>query len=234
MNGPCQSCTTHAARRIRARAQVWINRATSGRSAAFPLGNSSLPSVASANRMVSNLVLALVLLTLKGVFWIVEQPAGSLLEEHPRWKELCRMVKVYRTHVWMSDYGAPSPKPSWLYSQMSWISEIRDFRSDDTRGRALEGSAVMSTKRTRADGTVAVTGGADLKASQAYTPAFGQAVVRLHARHQQAMVAAQTAREAAVGRAHVDVAAYMQAAGRDLWCDSSLPACVQFLLGPGA
>eukprot|EP00959_Pyramimonas_sp_CCMP1952_P433863 9085296-Pyramimonas_sp.AAC.2 len=37
------------------------------------------------------------------------------------------------------------------------------------------------TTETRVDGTVAVDGGRDLKGTQAYPPAFGDALVRLHA-----------------------------------------------------
>ena len=58
--------------------------------------------------MVSNLVLLLYLLHARGVWWVVEQPARSLLEEHPRWVEMAARFVVYRTHVWMSDYNAPS------------------------------------------------------------------------------------------------------------------------------
>lgn len=56
----------------------------------------------------------------------MEQPARSLMQEHPRWRDLCRRVRVFRTHVWMGDFGAETPKPSWLYSQMQWIEQIKD------------------------------------------------------------------------------------------------------------
>ena len=71
-----------------------------------PIGDISKKQVGEANKMVSNLVLLLYLLTARGAWWIVEQPARSLLEEHPRWAAMVKKIPVFRTHVWMSDFNA--------------------------------------------------------------------------------------------------------------------------------
>lgn len=51
---------------------------------------------------------------------VIEQPQNSLMQEHPRFQALIQWLKsrehpLRRTMVWMSAYGASSPKPTWLY-----------------------------------------------------------------------------------------------------------------------
>ena len=52
----------------------------------------------------------------RGLMFIVEQPKGSLLEHHPRWQQLARVVCVFRHYVAMSSFGSHSEKGTWLYS----------------------------------------------------------------------------------------------------------------------
>ena len=49
-------------------------------------------------------------------WWVLEQPAGSLFQEHVLFQELIRLVSVFRTHINMFDFGHAAPKPTWLYS----------------------------------------------------------------------------------------------------------------------
>eukprot|EP00969_Alexandrium_andersonii_P025110 1097310-Alexandrium_andersonii.AAC.1 len=99
---------------------TWINlnMGTSGRSDALPLGRIYHKSVAAANMMVSRIVLLLVILTAKDVWWITEQPRGSRLEKHPRWQWLVRWMlgngrRMYKYSFYMCDHGADTRKPSW-------------------------------------------------------------------------------------------------------------------------
>ncbi len=73
---------------------VPINVGTSGRSSYRPCGNWWYQATADANVMVSRMVLLLYLFTAKGVFWILEQPKGSLMEHHPRLKKFIRMIEM--------------------------------------------------------------------------------------------------------------------------------------------
>lgn len=97
------------------------NRGTSGRSKGKPLGRSFLPSVHAANVMVARVVILLMLCEAKKVWWCVEQPTNSLLEHHPAFQKLLhlRSVRVRRLSTAMGWFGAPTRKPSWIYSSAS-------------------------------------------------------------------------------------------------------------------
>ena len=67
--------------------------------------------------MVARVALLLMICEAKRVFYILEQPQGSLLQFHPRFQEFLGMVrKLFRISVQMKDFGAPSQKSTWLYS----------------------------------------------------------------------------------------------------------------------
>ena len=44
--------------------------------------------------MVSRLCLLLLIATARGIAWVIEQPASSLLRHHPRFLEVCQRVKA--------------------------------------------------------------------------------------------------------------------------------------------
>jgi hypothetical protein len=157
---------------------VMINVGTSGRSCTRPLGNAHYPSVKAANMMVSRLCLLLMLLSSRGIWWIVEQPRGSLLEHHPRFQELMTVITIYRHMIKMIDYNLPHEKPTWLYSNESFISDI------DQHVRPYTGPLPekATTKRYKdASGRECFTGGPGLKHSQHYTREFGEAVAAVFA-----------------------------------------------------
>jgi hypothetical protein len=67
---------------------VWMNRGTSKRSKSNPLGDSSVPSVDTTNRLTSRCVLLIMTAIARGATWLLEQPASSLLPHHPRVEQL--------------------------------------------------------------------------------------------------------------------------------------------------
>ena len=67
---------------------VYMNTGTSRRCKGRPLGAQSVRSVHNANVMVARMVLSLLLLHANGMFFLVEQPRGSLMEKHPSWQRL--------------------------------------------------------------------------------------------------------------------------------------------------
>jgi len=79
-----------------------MNLYTSGRSVARPLGNRSRANDA-ANMMVSRVVLLLWYCCSVGLCFIVEQPAGSLLEQHPRIQSLMKAKQLYKHKISMKD-----------------------------------------------------------------------------------------------------------------------------------
>ena len=60
----------------------------------------------------------------KCVWSIFEQPKGSLFEFHPRMQELFGTLSMHRKHIRMCNYGAPTEKPTWLYS--SFFAKIEN------------------------------------------------------------------------------------------------------------
>lgn len=50
------------------------------------------------------------------VWWILEQPCNSFMQELPAFKFFMKQVKTYRHSINMKNYGGPTLKPTWLYS----------------------------------------------------------------------------------------------------------------------
>ena len=75
--------------------------------------------------MVARCVLLILLAASRGIFWVLEQPRGSLLELHPAFEMLMQKVRVWRKALNMSNYGADSEKPTWLYSGQEFQAVIQ-------------------------------------------------------------------------------------------------------------
>jgi len=173
---------------------TWMNRATSGRSAVFPLGNKHVKSVAVANAMVSRQVLLLYSWTAAGHFWMLEQPCGSLLEYHPRLQQFLKEHKVYRTRVNLGDFGAASQKPVWLYSNFKFITKLNGYCMAFGSWKHNGAEPLVSIK-IKSNGQRAVIGKPGvLKASQAYPKGFGEAVAQLYDDHVSEIMAYARAR----------------------------------------
>ena len=161
---------------------VWLCRSSTMRSLSRPLGNDDCRAVAVGNEIVSKLVLLITMLLAKNVFFILEQPTDSIMQSHPRIQWLCSMGLLYRTSVRMADFGHTSVKASWLYSGHPFVGDIKLFTTHEGRWRPLE----SLTSVTVDDNVRMITGRpSSLKCSQAYTPEFGRAVLKVHQLHMQ-------------------------------------------------
>lgn len=82
------------------------------------MGDTTHKSVQDANCMVARVIVLLVLCQARKIWWVLEQPVNSLLAQHMMFQELLRMreVDVLRLSTHMLWFGAPSAKPTWLYS----------------------------------------------------------------------------------------------------------------------
>ena len=160
---------------------MWMNRGTSKRALWKPLGDLSNPNIVAANCMVSRQALYLWLYLATGKFIVMEQPVGSLLEYHPRMAEIKKVFPIYRVTISMGGFGAASAKPTWLYSGHEFIQEIKHWEGCATyNGPAVE---VVSRVVSPNTGKIMIMGGKDLKATQAYPPAFGKALAELYLAH---------------------------------------------------
>ena len=73
----------------------WLFRSTSGRSIIEPLGNDGVPSVSDGNIMVSRVCLLLHWILSKGSVFVLEQPLGSILPQHPRFVDFIKQHVIY-------------------------------------------------------------------------------------------------------------------------------------------
>ena len=160
---------------------VWLNRGTSLRSSGRRLGDTLRQQVRDANCMVARVVLLAILTTCRGLVWIIEQPANSLLEKHPRFQLLLSRMPVYRITTYMQAFGGPSLKPTWLYSNSPLIDELARKPSGERSATRVE--MVKACGRGESTGRIKYTGGDDLKESQTYPREFGLALVEWYTRH---------------------------------------------------
>ncbi len=70
-------------------------RHTSGRSYLTPYGNCGYCFVRTGNVLSGRVVLLCILASYRGLRWLLEQPAGSFLEDLPRYQELWGLMKAY-------------------------------------------------------------------------------------------------------------------------------------------
>ena len=180
----------------------WINSATHGRSKAFPLGT-ALTYVQTGNRLIGATVpwqqtqcptqvllhmsqmffftqtfhseVALALLTwYRGCVWTLEQPRGSVLQEHPAMQQLLHLYQRYKEihglctrgvlshpHC-LGSFGAPSEKPIMLYAAEHVQLVPPSSLHTSSRGVSL------ATVYYDQSGQKRVTGTSDLKQSQEY------------------------------------------------------------------
>ena len=89
------------------------------------------------------------------------------------------MHPVFRATVCMGAFGADTAKPTWLYSGHKWIGDIVGMQQKySARARA------RGRQLTYLDEHGGVCGAKpDLKRSQAYPPAFGEAMHELYMAH---------------------------------------------------
>ena len=99
--------------------------------------------------------------------WIMEQPAGSLLQEHPRFASLCKMMPIFKIKIKMGEYGAETEKATWLYSNYKYIETIVDYKVRDWSPELAQKPLV--TSYIDQNGVKRCTGTAELKASQAFS-----------------------------------------------------------------
>ena len=92
------------------------SRGSTKRSKAMPLGDEKGASVIMGNLMAARCAIILLLAAARGLFWVLEQPQGSLFELHPLIQKVLSLIPTFRYAMKMGDYGGSSVKPTWLYT----------------------------------------------------------------------------------------------------------------------
>lgn len=99
------------------------------------------------------------------------------MQEHDGFQQFVCMRDVFRLAINMGDFGAETLKPSWLYSNVPWIADLLYFRMQYFALDGVQGKTVVDV--VVRNGKKQVTGGTDLKQTQAYPKGFGRAVAKL-------------------------------------------------------
>eukprot|EP00969_Alexandrium_andersonii_P042348 1858457-Alexandrium_andersonii.AAC.1 len=111
------------------------------------------------------------------------------MEDHPRFRAMCSHRPVHKASIFMGSFSAATPKPSWLYSNRKWISDISRFEPGVRRASTDSCCNKLVQVREGRDGRLRVSGGPKLKQSQHYTREFGNALVQLHLSHLDELLA---------------------------------------------
>lgn len=133
--------------------------------------------------MVSRTTLICLLTVAVNSVFLVQQPQNFLL---PRWRRfewmMNSVVYVYKTALWMMHHGAPSPKRTWLWSNMPEI-ELLNYGTLTKAVREANTSSKTVRKYQDSTGKWRFVGTAALSASQTYPRQFGKNLLRAFEDH---------------------------------------------------
>lgn len=100
------------------------SRGSTLRSKSRPLGRSDSKAVEEGNLLAGRALLLVLIIAAKGGFWVLEQPSTSIMEWHPMFQAIIKLLPTMRRKaISMSKFGAPTKKRTLLYSgSHSWKS----------------------------------------------------------------------------------------------------------------
>ena len=176
---------------------IWRSRSSTLRSDAQPMG--LLPRsqvVEQANEQVSLMALYIWIIMASDGSWILEQPGSSLMIEHPRMQQLKEYFKDrwQETGFCMGAYGHQTLKPTKLYSCDGDVHMLKKDVPPELREQNAEAENLASV-----DELGGVTGGSELKSSQAYPVAYGEAVGKMFHHKQRSVEALSSDSDASDG-----------------------------------
>ena len=152
---------------------VWVGRFGSGRTSANARGNVLNHRIRLGNMMVVRCVVIMLLAWARGVHLWLENPSGTLIHEFSPLREFLTACMPWRCTAHMCSYGASSQKTMWIWSTSNLVNKLERVK------RPVKERLCVVKK---VNGRTYVTGlRKELKSSQAYPLAFGQAVANLFA-----------------------------------------------------
>ncbi|CAK0883741.1 unnamed protein product [Prorocentrum cordatum] len=206
----------------------WVHwcMGTSGRRKWRPLGDQSKPWVQKANTMVSRVMLLVRILQSRGVFWVLEQPASSLMVHHPRFQELINDMDVHSVRMYMGNFGAETEKATILYSGSPEVKKI----GGQKRRPHLHCPNKLVDESVDATGATKATGNSRLKMSQAYPRAFGFAIRKIWDEHKRIFIKRHRKLQDQTLDAGLEVNAFDQPSNRkEHWADAKLDNVIKYL-----
>lgn len=157
---------------------VWLARGHTKRSRQNPLGDVARADVSRANCMAKIVVMLCHVLAKRGIFFVIEQPAGSLLWQTPCMRLAARRLCVKgqpwsRRFVWLGHYGHRISKPTELCGVFPNLARILPSRRPQGKSTAGVYRVWASNK-----GRMRVRGSAGLKATEHYPKRFCRTFAR--------------------------------------------------------
>ena len=158
---------------------VWMARGHTKRSYLNPLGDGTRVDVSRANAIARIVTMLCRVLSMRGVFFVMEQPSGSLLWQVPCMRLAARRLRVKgwqwsRRFVWLGHFGHKINKPTELRGIFPNLAQI--LPSKRPRGQSAVG--VYRVWTSKKNGRRRVGGSAGLKSTEHYPKRFCQAVTR--------------------------------------------------------
>ena len=147
-----------------------------GRSRSDPLGTQTYPAVFISNMMVARSGILLAMAWLRSFGFVLEQPQSSMISEHPALRFFASAAKRLPCLNWqhvrtnLGAFGGPRPKAIQLWSNRKWAHKLKR----NLKGLSFDSGEAAGIVQDLGGGKVA--GGKNLKATQEYTPEFGDAV----------------------------------------------------------
>ena len=141
----------------------------------------NIPCCQYANNMVQRVCMLLELCTALSIYWIVEQPKSSTMHLHDRWEYMHDLHEQCGTpiHTSMTSMGAfdgESKKDLKLKGTAPFLNQLSAQAPRDAKYPERD----IVRRSETADGRIQVTGGSDLKSTQAYTREFGLATAHAY------------------------------------------------------
>lgn len=91
------------------------------RTRASPEGRKDSEAVRNGNILATRAFIICILCVTRGIHFILEQPRSSVMEFHPTFQGMARIVSMFKLSINMSDFGGPTKKPTILYSSHSAV-----------------------------------------------------------------------------------------------------------------
>ncbi len=154
---------------------IFMSRGSTGRTPDEPWGNVASKYILAQDALVERLVLALEICTLRGAWWIIEQPANAIMWLYPAVRERMARHQVKPLRLEMGAYGGSSRKPTHLVGTAPYLPSLQRSCTGPER-EALRSYGVRTAHTyTDSKGRKRCAGSKDLKATQAYPDGFGSA-----------------------------------------------------------
>ena len=100
------------------------------------------------------------------------------MELHPKFDRRLGRLGMKKIWCWMKSFGSEGPKGTSLFGNAPYLPKLQSFLNKGNIEASRKLDVVKRGKNK--DGKATVTGGSDLKGTQAYQPCFGLQIALAH------------------------------------------------------